>query len=117
MLNALDLQIHDFSDLFALLPRLPLLPRARRRLSKSFLRSRRLAKRNAVLLALAADRTGTARGIARGLYRELHGAAWRPSRSPDVDARVILLRRFVRLNAGRPLSESRIRGVLAGTSS
>jgi hypothetical protein len=92
MLNAADLQIHDFSDLFALLPRLPLLPRARRWLSKSFLRSRRLAKRNAVLLALAADRTGTGRGIARALYRELRrDAAGRPFRSADADAREFLL--------------------------
>ena len=110
MLNVLELDIPDF---FADLPR----PRARRRVSKSKLRSNRLAKRNAVLLALAADRTGTGRGIARALYRELRRyAAGRPFRSADADARAPLLRRFITLNAGNPLSEGAIRGVLAGTS-
>ena len=89
-------------------------PRARRRVAKSTLWRRRLAKRNAVICALAADRTGTARGIARGLYRELRRAAGRPSRLPDADARVLMIRRFFRLNGARPLSEGTIRGVLAG---
>lgn len=94
----------------------PFRPVARRPVSKASLRRRRRAKRNAVLLALAADRTGSARGIARALYRELRRyAAGRRFRSTDADARAPLLHRFITLNAGNPLSEGTIRGVLAGT--
>jgi hypothetical protein len=109
MSNAFELDIPDF---FAHLP----LPRARRRVSKSKLRANRLAKRNAVIHALAADQVGTGRAIARAVYRELRRyAAGRASRSADADSRAVLLRRFASLNAGRPLSEGTIRGVLAGT--
>ena len=108
MLNALELDIPDF---FADLP----LPRARRRVAKSTLRRRRLAKRDAVIHALAAGRTGAGRAIARGLSRELRRVG-RTSRSADADARVLLLRRLFRLNGGRPLSEGRVRAVLAGAS-
>jgi hypothetical protein len=102
----------DLPDFFADLP----LPRARRRVSKSKLRANRLAKRNAVIHALAADQAGTGRAIARALYLELRRyAAGRVSRSADADARAVLQRRFVSLNAGRPLSEGTIRNVLAGT--
>jgi hypothetical protein len=111
MLNAIELEIPDF---FA---DLPLPTRARRRVSKSTLRRRRLAKRNAVIHALAADRTGTAREIARALYRELRRyAAGRASRSADADARALLFRRFLRLNGAQLLSEPTIRRLLAGTS-
>ncbi len=114
MLDVFEIDIPNFSDFFADLP----LPRARRRIAKASLRRRRLAKRNAVIHALAAGQAGTGRAIARGLFRELRRhASRRASRSAVADARVLLLRRFVRLNAGRPLSEGRIRGVLAGTSS
>ena len=88
----------------------------RPRVSKATLKRRRLAKRNAVLLALAADRTGTGRGIARALSRELRRYA-AGFRSVDADApRATLLRRFLTLNAGKPLSEGTIRGALAGKS-
>lgn len=105
----------DISELGLLEDPFPTLPwpRLRRRISKATLRRRRLEKRNAVLLALAADRTGTGRGIARALYRELRRhAAGRPTRSADAERRAALLRRFIRLNAGKPLSEGSIRGVL-----
>ena len=85
----------------------------RPRVPKATLKRRRLAKRNAVLLALAADRTGTGRGIARALYRELRRYA-AGFRAVDADGRATLLRRFLTLNAGNPLSEGTIRGVLAG---
>jgi hypothetical protein len=111
MLDVFELDLPDDS-----FPDLPW-PRARRRVSKSKLRANRLAKRNAVICALAADRTGTGREIARGLYRELRRAAARASRSADSDARALLFRRFLRLNGARQLSEARIRAVLAGTSS
>ena len=106
MLNVLELDIPDF---FADLP----WPQARRRIAKSILRRRRLAKRNFLIFALAADQAGTGRAIARAIYRELRRAAAGASRSPDADARVLVLRRFLSLNAGRPLSEGTIRGVLA----
>jgi hypothetical protein len=97
-------------DPFASLSR----PVARRRVSKAALRRRRLAKRNAVLLALASDRTGTGRAIARALHRELRRHAnGRRFRSADADARASLLRRFITLDAGNPLSEGAIRGVFA----
>ncbi len=53
----------DVSELGLLEDPFPSLSRpvAPRRISKASLRRRRLAKRNAVLLALAADRTGTGR--------------------------------------------------------
>ena len=113
MLDVFEIDIPNFSDFFADLP----LPRARRRIAKASLRRRRLAKRNAVIHALAAGQAGTGRAIARALFHELRRAALRPSRSTDSDARVLMIRRFLSLNAGRPLSEGRIRGVLAGTSS
>ena len=95
----------------------PSLSRPRRRVSKAILRRWRLTKRNAVLVALATERTGSGREIARALYRELRGyAAGRPFQSADAEARAPLLRRFITLNAGYPLSEGAIRGVLADTS-
>ena len=109
MLDVFEIDIPDFSDFFADLP----LPRARRRVSKSKLRDRRLAKRNAVIHALAAGQTGTGRAIARALFRELRHAAARASRPADSDARTLLLRRFAVLNARKRLSEGAIRGVLA----
>lgn len=90
-------------------------PVTRPRISKATLRRRRFAKRNAVLLALAADRTGTGREIARALYRELRRYA-AGFRAADADARTTLLHRFMTLNGRQPISESTIRGVLAGAS-
>ena len=109
MLNVLELDIPNFSDFFPDLP----WPRARRRVAKSILLRRRLAKRNAVLHALAADRPGTGREVARALYSELRRyAAGRTSRSAVADARALLLRRFFRLNGARLLSEGAIRSIL-----